>query len=187
MQLRESPPQPLCSFDVGVAADGSLLYRSARGSVGSDHPSMRPAAGLKAGSALMTDGSVAPPVQPPTGSSFDLCPEASGAICYVDRNLGSAQWDPPDGSTCLEPRPLLASDFDLAPPGFPAGLGMFWVFLSVFDPFDDLSPSVSSCVVPFIQGHGLFASGLPMPYTTLTNVSNYIHATPPFLHEVIVE
>jgi len=123
LELRTASPSPLTSYDVGVAEDGSLLYRSALGVVSSTHPAARPVVEIPLGSAIRCDGSVGSPLEPPADSSFDLCPDASGAICYVDRNSGIAQWDAPPDSSALSPRPLLACSFAAPPPCFPPGLG----------------------------------------------------------------
>ena len=121
LELRAAPPQPLTSYDVGVAEDGSLLYRSERGAVSSDHPRLTQTQSI-VGLALQPDGSLGPPLQPPAHSPFDLCPDTSGAICYVDRDHGSAQWDAPSGSVSLMPRSLMAHSLQ-PPPAFPPGLG----------------------------------------------------------------
>ena len=122
LELRAAPPRPLTAFDVGVAPDGTLLYRCGRGIVGSDHPARSPSELIVPGSALQSDGSLGSPLQPPADSPLDLCPDESGAICYVNRANGSAQWDAPCGSTALVPRALLARS--LRPlPMFPPGLG----------------------------------------------------------------
>ena len=122
LALRAAAPNPLTAYDVGVAEDGGLLYRSAHGAVSATHPSIRPLGEIVAGTALQSDGSLAAPLQPPADSPFDLCPDTSGAVCYVDRGTGIAQWDAPSGSSGLGPRPLLASTLP-APPAFPPGLG----------------------------------------------------------------
>ena len=122
-ELRAARPTPLTSFDVGVAPDGSLLYRSNRGVVSSAHPALSPSEHVATGSALLEDGSLEPPLQPLPDSPFDLCPDASGAICYVNRATGVSEWDAPLGSTPLEPRPLRACSLYSAPPRVPPGLG----------------------------------------------------------------
>ena len=121
LELYASPPSPMTSFDVGVAHDNSLLYRSACGIVKPDHPSSRPMDHIVLGSAIHPDGSSSVPLQPPATSPIDLCPDASGAICYVNRDDNTAHWDAPPGSTALVPRPLLARSL-IAPPRFPPGL-----------------------------------------------------------------
>jgi hypothetical protein len=121
--LRTVGPKPLTSFDVGVGSDGSLLYRSARGTVSSIHPAIQPADGVPMGSTLLPDGTCGVALQPPPDSPFEPCPDASGAICYVDRDSGGAQWDAPPGSASLQARPLLERSFSLPPPSLPPGLG----------------------------------------------------------------
>ena len=117
-----SEPKPLRSFDVGVAENGSLLFRDSRGAVTSEHPSHQPSESVELCMALLPDGRPTAPLQPPPDSPLDLCPDASGAMCYVDRGSGEAQWNAPTGSTKLEPRPLLARAL-AEPPCFPPGLG----------------------------------------------------------------
>ena len=128
LKLYAAGPNPLRSCDVGVGADMALVYRTSRGVVSSQHPAPQlPSADILVGSALQPDGSFAQPLQPPSDSPFDLCPDASGLVCYVDRDNGDAQWKAPTGSVALKPRPLLEPRLGRPPlpepPSIPLGLG----------------------------------------------------------------
>ena len=78
------------------------------------------------GPSLSPDGSFTTPLIPPPQSTFTMCPDASGAICYIDRALGSAQWDAPEGSSPLSPQPLVRPPdiWTEPPPRYPAGLAI---------------------------------------------------------------
>ena len=109
-----STPQPM-TFDVGYdAGSGTFSFRSPSGCVLTEHPSG--ATGVIP--AYAADGSVIAPLQPPSTSSFDLRPEASGAWCYVDTANGTVQWHAPTGSEALVTRLLSTTPFDcdLEPP-----------------------------------------------------------------------
>jgi hypothetical protein len=116
LRLRAAQPKPLTSYDVGVDSDGTLLYRSMYGVVSSAHPASEPMDWMLLGNTLLPDGTFGVMLQPPADSPLDPCPDVSGAICYVDRDSGDAQWDAPPGSTALQPRPLLERSFRLPPP-----------------------------------------------------------------------
>ena len=120
LELRSRAPSPLTGFDVGLTVDSQLLYRSPRGVVSTAHPACRPDELIPLGSALLADGSVSAPLQPPSGSYVEPVPDASGAICYVDRDTGEAQWSAPLLSSPMQPRSLLAAEHDFdAPPSYP--------------------------------------------------------------------
>jgi len=138
-----SMPRPLTGFDVGVDSDLALVYRNELGQKSNVHPARAPDAHIPLGCALASDGSVCLPLSPPMDSAFELCADASGAMCYYDRDLGSAQWEPPPGSTPLRTRLLsqpavgapdsLAVDttcFTQPPPPFPPGLSFGTLFRS---------------------------------------------------------
>jgi hypothetical protein len=123
LRLRAAQPKPLTSYDVGVDSDGTLLYRSMYGVVSSAHPASEPMDWMLLGNTLLPDGTFGVVLQPPADRPLDPCPDVSGAICYVDRDSGDAQWDAPPGSTALQPRPLLERSFRLLPPSIPPGVG----------------------------------------------------------------
>jgi len=103
-----SMPRPLIGFDVGVDSDLALVYRNELGQKSNVHPARAPDEHIPLGCALASDGSVCLPLSPPTvDSAFELCADASGAMCCYDRDLGNAQWEPPPGSTPLRTRLLL--------------------------------------------------------------------------------
>ena len=124
VELRGHTPRPLISYDVGFS--DVLQYRSSRGVVSSQHPATSPDEHILVGCALMADGTMGPPIQPALNSSWALVPDASGAMCYYDRDLGHAQWDPPDDVECVELAPLELLEFRYVqpPPRFPPGLGL---------------------------------------------------------------
>ena len=130
LELRSSRPKPLPSFDVGVCLDGSLEYQSEHGVISNIHPAASPTTSPDAlvplGLSLSPDGSFTTPLIPPPQSTFTMCPDASGAICYIDRALGSAQWDAPEGSSPLSPQPLVRPPdiWTEPPPRYPAGLAI---------------------------------------------------------------
>jgi hypothetical protein len=130
LELRSSRPKPLTSFDVGVTADGSLEYRDALGAISSVHPAASLTTSSDAlmplGFALSADGSPSAPLIPPAQSTYTLCADASGAMCYVDRALGLSQWDAPEGSSVLSPLPLIRppSPWTMPPPAYPSGLAI---------------------------------------------------------------
>jgi hypothetical protein len=104
--LRATPPKPITWCDVGVTDELTLIYRDSRGRISAEHPAV--VCGLiQRGAALAADGSCVVPLLPPQlpspNSSFELCPDASGATCYLNRDLGTAQWDPPADLTPLQP------------------------------------------------------------------------------------
>jgi hypothetical protein len=127
LSLRASPPKPLTAFDVGVTDELTLIYRDSRGRISTEHPVV--ASGLiQRGAALAADGScvvpMLPPQLPPPNSSFELCPDSSSAICYLNRDLGTAQWNPPADSTPLQPYTFVdAPAFPPQPPPYPIDLG----------------------------------------------------------------
>ena len=121
-ELYTSRPKPIASYDVGVDRNGGLLYRSSSGTVKAVHPSMSPLDTIPLECVVSQDGLNTELLQPPSGSSFDICPDTSGAMCYINRNNGEAQWEAPPGSTALTERPLIASLLP-ALPKFPTGLG----------------------------------------------------------------
>ena len=101
------------------------MYRDSRGQLSSARPARAPVELICIGSALAADGSCAEPQLPPPDSPFELCPDASGAICYNDRDLGTAQWDPPPGSTPLQPSVFAdVPAFSSQPPPYPVGVGL---------------------------------------------------------------
>ena len=129
LNMRASKPKPLYSFDVGVTQNNSFEYRDEQGTFSSIHPAASPTTSEHAlipiGAALAADGSCATPLLPPSQSTFTLCPDASGAMCYVDCALGLTQWDAPEGSLPLSPQPLVRPPGAWAtpPPRYPPGLG----------------------------------------------------------------
>ena len=125
LKLLNSPPRPL-PHDVGYDGDsGKFSFRDLRGVVTAQHPAAFTAS---AGStpAYSTDGSVVPPLSPPSISTVELRADASGAWCYVDTALGTASWYPPDGSTSLVPRlfPDVPPVSEERPPRLPSQVGM---------------------------------------------------------------
>jgi hypothetical protein len=124
LSLRASPPKPITWCDVGVTEELTLIYRDSRGRISAEHPAVAPSDCIRIGAALAIDGSCVvpqlPPQFPPSSSFFELCPDASGAICYLNRDLGIAQWDPPADSTPLQPYAFVdVPAFPLQPPPYP--------------------------------------------------------------------
>ena len=109
LQLLRRPPRPI-PYDVGYDdSTGSFSFRDRYGAVSHRHPAFAATAGTTP--AYDADGSVVPPVSPPPDSPVVLCPEQTGAWCYLNTETLEAQWFPPDGST-----PLVSRRFPTAPP-----------------------------------------------------------------------
>mmetsp|Transcript_2560 Transcript_2560/g.8144 ORF Transcript_2560/g.8144 Transcript_2560/m.8144 type:complete len:347 (-) Transcript_2560:968-2008(-) len=125
LTLRASPPRALKSFDVGVTDRLSLVYRNSSGKLSDEHPACDNKALIRDGTALTADGQCVEPQLPPPDSPYELCPDASGGICYLNRALGTAQWDPPPGSTPLQPSAFVdAPAFSSPPPLYPFVMGL---------------------------------------------------------------
>lgn len=142
--LVASPPRPMVAYDVGYA-EGKLWYRSPLGVVSDIHPATCPSEDVLVGQVLYADGSCGKPLQPPDHTGFELCADASGAMCYYDRRLGSAQWHAPEGSMALSSLelPTLAEPFPDLPPEFPEGLGLNALRYTGWHPvFDDINHEV---------------------------------------------
>ena len=123
LKLLSSLPRPL-PHDVGYDGDSGFSFRDLRGVVTARHPAFTATA--ETIPAYSHDGSVVPPLSPPSTSMVVLRPEASGAWCYCDAALGIASWYPPDGSTQLEPRlfPDVPPVSEERPPRLPSQVGM---------------------------------------------------------------
>ena len=124
LELLNSPPRPL-PHDVGYDGDsGKFSFRDVRGVVTAQHPAFIASAGHIP--AYSPDGSVVPPLSPPSTSTVELRADASGAWCYVDTALSTASWYPPDGSTPLVPRlfPDVPPVSEERPPRLPSQVGM---------------------------------------------------------------
>ena len=127
LRIISSPPRPERDYDVGYDT-GSLtfIFRSVCGALTHEHPSLvrsRQVAHVTDSSApsavgsvdssipaYTSDGSICAAQWPPSDSTFVLVPEASGAWCYYDTALGTAQWSAPPGSSPLTHRLLAAHD-----------------------------------------------------------------------------
>ena len=123
LRLLSSPPRPL-PHDVGYGGDSGFSFRDPRGVVTVQHPAFTASAGTIP--AYSSDGSVVPPLSPPSTSMVVLRPDASGAWCYCDAALGTASWYPPDGSTPLVPRlfPDVPPVSEERPPRIPLQMGL---------------------------------------------------------------
>jgi hypothetical protein len=123
LKLLSSAPRPL-PHDVGYGGDSGFSFRDPRGVVTVQHPAFTASAGTIP--AYSSDGSVVPPLSPPSTSMVVLRPDASGAWCYCDAALGTASWYPPDGSTPLVPRlfPDVPPVSEERPPRIPLQMGL---------------------------------------------------------------
>ena len=123
LKLLSSLPRPL-PHDVGYDGDSGFRFRDVRGVVTARHPAFTATA--ETIPAYSPDGSVVPPVSPPSTSMVVLRPEASGAWCYCDTASGTASWYPPDGSTSLVARlfPEVPPVSEERPPRIPSQVGL---------------------------------------------------------------
>lgn len=144
LTLRASPPRALKSFAVGVTDRLALVYRDSSGKLSDEHPASGNKALIRDGAALAANGRCVEPQLPPPDSPYELCPDTSGGICYLNRDLGTAQWDPPPSST-----PLQQSAFEDAPafssplPLYQFGMGLNALHGTRWEPiFEDAASRV---------------------------------------------
>ena len=102
LQLLCRSPRPV-PYDVGYDdSTGIFSFRDRYGTISRRHPAFAATTGVTP--AYSANGSVVLPMSPPPDSPVVLCPEQSGAWCYLNTETMEAQWHPPDGSTPLVSR-----------------------------------------------------------------------------------
>ena len=113
LKLLSEPPRPM-RRDVGYdSSTGTFTYRDWRGRVSTTHPCAAAGAVVPAYS---ENGSIVPPLMPPLSSNAVLCPEASGAWCYLDTVSGIACWFAPADAIPPEHRYLAPARMPSEPP-----------------------------------------------------------------------
>ena len=117
LKLISSKPNPMKGYSVKYnSTTNQFSFRSSSGVISNRHPAAdSPDTEIPAYSGT---GSVVKPKWPPRSSSFVLCPEASGAWCYYNVDLGTAVWLSPTDSCDIShtSSSFTTHTFDYPPP-----------------------------------------------------------------------